>query len=308
MLSTSEEICSDDMAIPETQLETWSHPGAGPGSRDTYQTVRGALMDAKSGYAKKDFEVFLQGSYGNDSNIYGESDVDVVIRLDSTIRGDVSDLPAEQQAAYHQAFPKATYTFADFKKAVVIRLSNAFGAGNVSAENKAVKIKANGSRRSADVVACYQYRRYHWFGDLEDQGYTEGMIFPTQSNGEIVNYPKQHSENCTAKHQATNEWFKPMVRIVKNMRSKLVDDGKISKDTAPSYYIECMLWNVPDENFGRNYVDTFCNCMNWILKTDRTQLKCANEQYLLLGESNVQWSPAKCDLFLSASLKLWGEW
>ena len=96
-------------------------------------------MDAKSGYAKKDFEVFLQGSYGNDSNIYGESDVDVRDRLDSTFRGDVSDLPAEQQAAYHQAFPKATYTFADFKKAVVIRLSNVFGAGTFPPKTKPSK-------------------------------------------------------------------------------------------------------------------------------------------------------------------------
>lgn len=29
------------------------------------------------------FKVFLQGSYGNDTNIYAESDVDIAIRLDN---------------------------------------------------------------------------------------------------------------------------------------------------------------------------------------------------------------------------------
>jgi hypothetical protein len=31
------------MAIPEAQLGTWSAPGAGAGSRDTYATVKLAL-------------------------------------------------------------------------------------------------------------------------------------------------------------------------------------------------------------------------------------------------------------------------
>ena len=74
------------MPIAESQLETWSHPGAGPGSRDTYDSVRTALESPKAVYKDKDYEVFLQGSYGNDTNIYGESDVDTVIRLGSIWR------------------------------------------------------------------------------------------------------------------------------------------------------------------------------------------------------------------------------
>ena len=38
-------------------------------------------------YADKNLKVFLQGSYGNDMNIYAESDVDIVIRLDDCSRG-----------------------------------------------------------------------------------------------------------------------------------------------------------------------------------------------------------------------------
>jgi len=265
-------------------------------------------MDAKAAYASKDYEVFLQGSYGNDTNIYAESDVDTVIRLDSILRSDLTALPPEQQAAYHEAFGKATDTFDEFKRGVVTRLSNAFGAAEVTPGNKAIKIKANGSRRSADVVACYQYRRYIRFISVSNQEYVPGIIFPTATSGEIINYPKGHSDNCTAKHQATSSWFKQIVRIVKNMRSRLVVDRAISKDTAPSYYIEGMLWNVPNDKFGVSYQDTFCNCINWVLETDRSKLKCANEQYWLLGEGNVQWSSTKCALFLNAIVKLWKEW
>jgi hypothetical protein len=67
------------MAIPESQLETWSHQGSVKQSRDTYATIKRTLEASDTKYADKDFEVFLQGSYGNDTNIYAESDVDVVI-------------------------------------------------------------------------------------------------------------------------------------------------------------------------------------------------------------------------------------
>ena len=71
------------MAIPQTQ-------GAAIGSRDTYATVQRALEAAGTGYSGSNYKVFLQGSYGNDTNIWAESDVEVVIRLDSIYYYDTS--------------------------------------------------------------------------------------------------------------------------------------------------------------------------------------------------------------------------
>ena len=291
------------MAIPEFQLETWSHQGSIIQSSTTYQTIRKALSESNAAYADKSFNVFLQGSYVNDTNIYSESDVDTVIRLDSIFGYDISDLPPEQQAAFQQVFGgSASYTFNEFKQGVVTRLSTAFGKDSVKSENKAIKIKANASRRSADVVACYEYRRYIRFISLSDYYYIPGVIFPSASSGTIINYPKQHSDNCTTKHQATSSWFKPMVRIVKNMRSRLVDDGVIANDIAPSYYIEGLFYNVPNDKFGSSYADTFCNCINWLVSTDRSKLICANEQYWLFGNNNVQWQSNKCAINFLKSL------
>jgi hypothetical protein len=45
-----------------------------------------------------------------------------------------------------------------------------------------------------------------------------------------VNYPKQHSENCTRKHKNTASQFKPLVRIFKNIRTKLVVDKGSTDD------------------------------------------------------------------------------
>jgi hypothetical protein len=277
------------------------------GSSDTYNTLRTALESPKAVYKEKEFVVFLQGSYGNDTNIFAESDVDTIIRLDSIFGYDLSALPPEQEAEFRRTHGKAAYTFEEFKKGVVLRLETAFGKESVDPGNKAVKIKPNDSRRSADVVACYQHRRYLSYISESNQDYVTGVTFPTTSSGTIINYPKQHSENCTAKHQATGKAFKPMVRIVKNIRTRMVEKGMVAADIAPSYYIEGMLWNVPDDQFDGTYGDTLCNCINWLRGTDRSKLKCANEQYLLLGNSNVQWAATKCDFFLNAVVNLWNQ-
>src|SRR5580692_779434 len=107
------------MAIPEAQLETWSHQGSIQQSCDTYATVKRALEAHDTNYADKSFDVFLQGSYGNDTNIYAESDVDVVIRTDSIYYYDTSTLNAHELQTFHASFIAASYTYGDYKSQVV---------------------------------------------------------------------------------------------------------------------------------------------------------------------------------------------
>jgi hypothetical protein len=296
------------MGIPEQQLSTWSHQGSITQSSSTYATIKAALESADSGYSAKNFRVFLQGSYGNDTNIYSESDVDVVIVIDSMFHHDLSSLDEEQKAAFRSRHSDSTYKYSDFKKDVLDVLKGKFGT-DVDPGEKAITVKANGTRRKADVLIAMQYRRYHHYRGLSDQSYDSGICFYTKSGTLITNYPKQHSENCTQKHQATNAWFKPMARIFKNLRSRLVSDGAIESGTAPSYYLEGLLYNVPTENFGSNYSDSFVNCINWLMQADRSKFVCANEQYYLLWtDSPTSWTSEDCDKFLAAAVVLWNEW
>jgi hypothetical protein len=296
------------MAIPESQLDTWSHQGSIAQSSSTYATIKRALEASDTKYAGKSYEVFLQGSYGNDTNIYAESDVDVVIRLDSVYHYDIDDLKPEELARFNAALIPGTYPYAGYKADVIAALIKSFGAADVKPDTKAVKIKANSSRRSADVVVATEFLRYSSYPWTGGEQCDRGICFFTSSGDRIVNYPKQHSENCTAKHQATNGWFKPIVRILKNMRSRLVDDGSIDHGIAPSYFLEGLLYNVPNDKFGGSYGDTMVAGLNWILEADRSKFLCANEQYYLVRDTAVTWPGANCDRFLNAVTKMWNAW
>lgn len=295
------------MAIPESQLDTWSHQGSTTQSSTTYATVKRALEAADAKYAGKSFEVFLQGSYGNDTNIYAESDVDVVIRLDSIYHYDVTALNTQQLAAFNAGLISGTYPYADYRAHVVEALQKSFGAADVKPDKKAIKIKANGGRRSADVVVATEFRRY--YSGLLGVQVERGICFFNSNDNRIVNYPKQHSANCITKHQATNEWFKPMVRILKNMRTRLVNDGAIQEGSAPSYFLEGLLYNVPNDKFGKSYGETFVAAMTWIIQAQRNKLVCANEQFYLVRDSAAEcWPCANCDGFIDAAVEMWNNW
>ena len=296
------------MAIPESQLDTWSHQGAIAQSKNTYAAIKNVLEANNTKYAQEDFEVFLQGSYGNDTNVYAESDVDVVILLNSTFYKDLSKLSTEEKAAYDAARLPATYGYSQFKDDVVSTLTKAFGTAVDTSGRNAIRIKGEGNRRNADVVVATQYRRYYKFKSFWDQTYDTGLCFWAKDAVQIINYPKQHSENCSTKHQGTSEWFKPVVRILKNMRNRMVNDGFIGTGIAPSYFLEGLLYNAPVINFGKSYSDTLVNCLNWIVEADRSKFVCANEQYYLIRDTRVTWAAAHCDLFLKKLLEFWNAW
>ena len=277
-------------------------------SASTYNHIKGTLEASDTPYADKEFSVFLQGSYGNDTNIYAESDVDVVIKLETTFQHDLSALTESEKAAFHNTYDGATYTYIDFNHDVQSVLTDAYGDG-VKAGKKAIAIPAGNGRRKTDVIVAIEYRRYIRFDGTYNQDYVEGIVFYTSSNEKIVNFPKTHSKNLTTKHQSTDKWLKPMTRVLKNMRSRMVDDGTLEHGDAPSYYLEGLLYNIPDGKFGASYGNSFCEAINWLEDAEKSKLVCANEQYYLLRTgSHVCWNPSDCNKFLSAVSKLWNDW
>ena len=296
------------MAIPENQLETWSHQGSVTQSSSTYQSLKSVLEASTTPYANRRYKSFLQGSYGNSTNIWADSDVDIVMQTDSVFYKDIRELPPRDLELYNATFSSADYTYADFKHDVFKVLQAKYG-NLVEVGKRAIFVVGNENRRDVDVLVASQFRKYWRFRGMSDQSYIEGLCFWDSSGNQIINYPKLHSSNCVTKHANTNQWFKPTVRIFKNIRNRMVQDDFIAAGLAPSYFVEGMLYNVPANHFGTSYQDSVVGCINWLLGSDKTKLVCANEQYVLLHPTSpVTWRTEEFDAFLSAVVQFWKEW
>jgi hypothetical protein len=296
------------LAIPEAQLTTWSNQGSVKESAETNGIIKRALEAPGTPYANKRYESFLQGSYANRTNIWADSDVDIVMKLTEPFYRDLSYLDLQQRAAYTSAHSDADYNFHTFKRDVLAVLQKAF-PDDVVPGRKAITIKARGNRRSADVLVCVAYRRYLRFNNVNDQLFDEGICFFLPDGTQIVNYPKQHLANCSSKNADAREWFKPYVRVMKNMRNRLIDKGVIEKRLAPSYFIEGLLYNLLNENFGMNYGNTFMNFLGWAASADASRMRCANQiTPLFLEGSPTAWTIGACQTFMAAIRKQWDEW
>jgi len=288
------------MPIPESQLETWSKRGAVETAERTHKSIRAAL-EAYNWPSGVQYEVYLQGSYKNHTNIRGDSDVDVVVQLNSTL---LENLPVNLKRQFR--FRDASYGWEEFRSDVLKALRNHYGPGQVREGRKSLKVQT--SYLPADVVVSLQYRKYPDRPRSEDD-FIEGMAFwvPSESRW-VINYPKLHYQNGVKKNQDTNEQYKPTVRMFKNARTYLVDRGVIPADLAPSYFLECLLYNVPDDKFGTNLQSTFREVITWLLKADFSRFVCQNRQLLLFGSFPEQWSKDRAYRFLKAMVELWSDW
>lgn len=301
------------MGIPESQLETWSHQGATKTAQATHESIRYALTQ----YSFPDgvsYDAYLQGSYRNSTNIRGDSDVDVVVQLESVFSKDLSELDYAGKARFRLTYPtSATYTWPAFRSDVLKALRSYYGSGTVTEGNKSLKVAGNSSWLDADVVVCLTYRKYLSYPQYGAPRYIEGMTFWTiREWRQVINYPKLHYDKGAKKSDDTNQRFKPAVRMFKNARSYMVDKGMIDDKCAPSYFLECLVYNMPSSQFANSCGVTYLNFIQWfwqkMIDGQLNDLLCQNGVLPLFGSQAEQWSLASASRFVNHLWLLYKNW
>lgn len=301
------------MKIDEQQLEVWAKQGAETPAKNTADSIKSAL-NYYTWPEGVSFETYLQGSYKNSTNIRGDSDVDVVCQLSSVFKSNTREFSQKQLELYNEMYSNATYSWFNFKDDVLRRLKKYFGDENVTEGKKSLKIAASSSRLPADVVVSMNYRKYKNLVSKYDYNFIEGMTFYIPSeNRWVVNFPKEHYQNGVNKNSSsnTNGWFKPTVRILKNIRHYLVHNNLLDKKKAPSYFLEGLTYNIPNNSFGNSYTTTLLAILKYCLarlnSNDIDSFVCQNEQLKLFGNSPEQWNIPDLLEYLSKTIDLLGE-
>ena len=184
-------------------------------------------------------------------------------------------------------------------------LQQKYGNG-VKPGKKAIFVPSNNSRRNADVVVCIKHRRYVSYQSSGNGQYHSGICFWKTDGTKIVNFPKQHRQNLTSKHQTTSSRFKANVRVLKNMRKAMVNHDFLADGVAPSYFLEGMLWNVPSQYFNNSFQETFANYLFWLEHCDSTQLTCANNLHWLIRDRyQICWNTDDFKTFIRSARNYW---
>lgn len=234
----------------EATFTSW---GAAPGATEMTKcdNAERAVRKAISASAKlsaKNIRVFTQGSYANRTNVRQDSDVDICVMYQDAWFPDYSMSQGLSGAAL--GFVTGSYTYAEFKNDIEAALKSYFGKDSVSRGNKAFDVHANTYRIDADVVPSFEHRRYH--GTVLSHWHSSGTQIWPDTGGPIINWPQQNYDNGVSKNDETGRRFKAVVRILKRLRNEMAEEGYDAAKPIPSYLIECLVWNVPNEAFGHN--------------------------------------------------------
>ena len=282
------------MPIYDSILGTWSHHHSGTASKRAHESIRNAL-DSYTGWAKETkYDVFLQGSYKNDTNLRRDSDVDVVVQLTARLRPKVAILSGKQleQDQSH----KLTYQrWQSFRDQVLRALRVAYGDKAVTSGRKSLKLAKGEIPASADVVVALHC----------ETGIT--FYLPSEHRW-VVSYPQQHYAKGLRKERATEGRYKRTIRMFKAARNYLVKNDAISDGTAPSYFIECLLYNIPNGLFRPSLSQSYSGIVDYLAATKLQRFKCQNGVRELFGRSGDLWRVDDARKFIQALGRLWKKW
>ncbi len=244
----------------EDKLRKWAKPPSDTEIEKCDRVVRmvKAAIDADKKLQTLDLEVYAKGSYANRTNIPADSDVDVAVLIKPLY---FNDYP-ENTTAADFGFVSATYTYQDFKRDVASAIVNYFGADQVQVGDKAIKIHSNTVRVDADVVAHTVHRRFS-----ADRKFVEGVALVTKEGKTVYNWPQQDYDNGVSKNERTSKRYKAVVRILKNLRGEMLENGYSKAEKARSYLIACLAWNVPDYFFEEeSYTKMIEDCLSYLVE------------------------------------------
>ena len=290
----------------EETFRSWSKPGSDTEQdrcENAERMIKEAIQQSRA-LSGRTIEVFAQGSYRNGTNVRLDSDVDICVRCMEPFFTDFS--MADGFTKEDVGLTGSSYTYQQFKDHVEQALVTKFGPSVITRGNKAFDVHANTYRVDADVVACFEHRRYTKRLANGSFYYLSGTEFRPDRGGGVINWPHQHYENGVAKNKATGNRFKFITRVLKRLRNEIADQGVTAAVPIPSYLVECLVWNVPNEGFqseeyAQNVRYVLAHTFNGTLSDDKCREWGEVNELKYLFRSGQPWTREQAHAFLEAA-------
>jgi hypothetical protein len=295
-----------DVSIAESKLSDWAQQGSTESSKNAYRSVCAALNKSASPLINRTIDIYLQGSYRNGTNLSSESDIDVVVELRSSYLPDTSRLTPAERVRYEAERRPSDYGYEQFRGDVLSTLRATYAPNSLSDHPKCIKVRGGSGRQAIDVVPSLHHRTYLRYPITVGSDALDGIVlFPKGAGARLLNYPKQHFDGGVLKSKSTNGHFKPAVRMFKNARLHLTNKFGHPPENAPSYFMECLIANVPDSVFGESLQATYQQVTDWLASQELGRFTCLNAITPLFGTGPTCWNEEHARELVDSLRALW---
>ncbi|MCA2247652.1 MULTISPECIES: nucleotidyltransferase domain-containing protein [Mycobacterium avium complex (MAC)] len=231
------------MTSLEDKLISWTGPSSATEQDKQDRTERMVSEAVRTHPGLKDctFTVYTKGSYPNRTNVKADSDVDVAVQCSDVFYWDAAEPGAKRSTTTPYT---GVWTPSKLRTEVLLALEQKFPGQVDASGSTAIKVNSSTARVDADVLPCFDYRYYLSSGAIREGA----RAFKTNGNA-ITNYPEQQLKKGIAKNEASATRFKKAVRVLKRIENAMVEDSLM--DELPSYFMECLVYNVPNSILTR---------------------------------------------------------
>lgn len=309
---TRRQTGGQPIPIPSAQLDRWTNAtGATTSAQETHQHVRSTLTEADifNEQTECDLHTLLQGSYRTGTLVHGSGDVDILAINTAVWRSNAESLTDQEHQQYQRDITKASYGYNQFLSDVADVLRDKYGFLAVNnSSGPAIKIdldSATGISLDADVVPVLRYRYFTQYPQ-----HTKGICF--DSGSELTfNFPEQHISEGEDLNSSTDGEYNRTIRMFKNARNRLVREKTLGKSTVPSYFIECLLSNVPEHIVETDDLQSrYLGVLRAWTDTEGSDFTPQHDvaDRLLFGDDPQQWNTEDYITALEGFIDLFENW
>lgn len=236
----------------EDILSGWVGPSSDTekDKQDRMERMIRQAIDSHAAFNNCSLKVYAKGSYANNTNVRSDSDVDIAVVCTEVLYWEESEKGNHTPGKPYEGI----WTPVKLRAELLSAMKAKFPGQVDSKGSTAIKINSNSARVDADVVPCFRFRYYMKYESRDGT-----KIFKTDGSS-IVNYPVQQLENGIDKNKRTGYAYKKGVRMLKRIENAMAEDGTFRE--LPSFFMECLAYNCPDNVFAR---PTWTECLRAML-------------------------------------------
>jgi hypothetical protein len=260
-------------------------------------------------------DIYIHGSYANKSNIYFPSNLEIIVELTTTKRFSPEDISLEDN--YFVDVP-LEFGPAEFRQLLSQTLVDMLG-DKLTHQAKTLRVSGlENIKHDIEITPCFSFHFYKGDDGERNRGV---LLHDAQIGRNIVTFPRLHAQNGFDKDQLTGGNFKRMVRLFKTLHLLNVNEFSFaSSDTASGYFIECLLFNVPDNMFTdltpkfkdesgevqkQSLNEIFNKVINFLINANMDEFVCQNTIWRLFGKAAEFWDIQRAEQFTSAIIRLY---
>ena len=263
-------------------------------------------------------EIYIHGSYANNLNIFFPSNLEIVVELKKTLEFDPDDALEQGYKIHGNYFVDLGLEFgvADFRAQLFAILEHQLGSKCYESEKTIVVLSHKHLKHNIEITPCFSFK---YINEASDKIFPGVVLHDASVGGDIVTFPRLHESNGHSKDLATDDNFKPIVRMFKTL--SMIGEREFDFPLTRGYFIQCLLFNVPNNLFmvrdgllnqliddpGYALNQIFLKVINYLDNCNMENFMCQNTVWRLFGNAAEFWDIASAKTFVKNMQKMYNH-